>query len=816
MSSVVLSGVILNYISATDIAASSGDYGASRYTIMFDSTVATDANPIMFEYKINVSGSVTPVTSGFVAVENATQTGVENQYIVAVPATGQALTNTSDKYIQMRVYAGVKATNQVVTTEWSPSILYYEPPATPVIEHAYYDPAGEALDNLYVFLNVADNPAFNYSQIQFVVCYYFINDAGDTVWNISNPAYGDLVTIGTNQYRRITVSEIGQVSTVTGQQVVYTSVHAVYNWTPLDLNKYYALSYVSNTFDAPSGSTDDKPDITSVVYNVYVAEGDEPGVPGDQTMLVSWSAPGNSGIPFYAIQNYTVKYSLDGGSTYLDYATTASDLILEYLVDVGATGLDLTCGDDIMYVVSANLVNTELGTEDSDPYGPVNIFKYSEAPTNLVITDTFISNVLGINYVNMTVNFDGVNDSITPNKGCGTGLSYLITINGTEYTPASGSLTYVSGSSYSIVYTDIPATVTGEVVVRLQTQNTNASPAYLMDGQTVATPYFVNNLVLQPVVYNVYGTGVQTMDLSWALTFPLGDWSVSSYTPQVRIAGVWSDIVASTSNTVVTYNVPAETSATTFDFRVIAHMTNGSVSYNILSNIVSENYFSYPSQPAGAIVNWAVSNDNYTTMDVNMSFNNPVDLGVNNGLQYFIVEVFDSNNDPLIPSASQNIPYVSGGSSYLVEFNNITYSASGNVIVTPYVTDTNNGNTTIVSINVATAPYITASVPLFQNVSRVGTTISGQIVTSALLKPVGTVAYPVEGDPSNLTYSEYSTLTNAPTPGWTLSKSQDPDTGVWTYLFSVDVSVYLYPTNQHAIIFASNDAGIGGTSTDSP
>jgi hypothetical protein len=818
--SIVPTSPTLSYVSSVDVTSIVND-GLTKYQILFDASLVTLGNLIMFEYKFQIYGqtqaNLTNTSFGFISVDDAIQSGIENQYVIAVPASANTLNGLATETIQVRVYSGIAASaNNVVVTPWSNALSVYNPPVTPVIytdsagnHGAYYDPTFNT-DYLYVLLNPAQND-YDYTKMKFVVCYFYQDQSLNTVWNVSEPLSATLTTFGSQQFRLITVPNIGTVSTATGYQKVYVSIHAVYDWVS-NSNNYYAVSYMSNEVIAVSASADAQPDITDISYNVYNAPFPVPGV---QTMTITWTAPGNSSLPFYQVLNYKLYYQKSSDGTNYDPPveyTDVSGTTLSATVNVGSTGLNplnLSCGQSIKYRVDAITVNSAV--ESSPVSSATNFFKYSEAVTNLTITNTSYSGQL----VGMTVNFTGLNDTT---KGCGAGLQYVVSIDGnTTFVPVGGlaSLAYSANTNYSLVYTGLSVAQVGNVVVYLQTNNTNASPASPLNGAPATVPYIANSFVLDTVNYEVYAFGNldQDMVLTWASPALTG-WSVTNYNVQLSVNSAIFTTIATTTNTTYTYDASLNASSVNnLAFKIIANLTNTtttpSTNYALPSNSEAKNTFKYAENVSNPKVDWSVSNTANTTMDIQYRFQNPSVEGTNYGLQYFIVEVKNSSDTVI---SSQQITYVSGSGTYTVNFDNITpYSASGSVVTTPYVLDTNGGGIISKNIYATSTGYTTGGVPLFKNIVSTSNHIEGEILSNDPLKLVGNVTYP---NLSNVLVTEtYIANTSGVIPGIVLTETV-LSTGIYYYTFDITVSVF-FPSGGYipprCIISASNNAGIGNS-----
>ena len=256
------------------------------------------------------------------------------------------------------------------------------------------------------------------------------------------------------------------------------------------------------------------------------------------------------------------------------------------------------------------------------------------------------------NTVNLTVNFQSVS-----HRGLGVANNYNIKINGyNAYTPtaisvngvAQTSLAHFDNSQYSVSYT-IPAVngvavKTGNVDVALMTINTNSSN--LMEGAILSAPYIANNLLLQPVSYDVYNVGQnQIMNLNWN-NLAVGPWSVTNYRVEAKVdANNWTVVAGGDPNTPYTntsyaYNVNLTSVSQNISFKVIATVVNNAnptipVSYNITSTIESKNTFSYAGPVSNLVVtNTSVNLDN--TVNLTVKYNGVVNRGLGAGDKYAI------------------------------------------------------------------------------------------------------------------------------------------------------------------------------------
>ena len=810
----MVASLIANYQSSFDVT-NIGD-GRMSYSLTFDSALIAAAKIMMIEYCITTTDAIYPTNDNtrfdYVANSDVTQTGIANQLNVAVDSTRTARDSTAIEYIKFRLYRGSLTTSDVYVTDWSNELFVYPPPTTPTIfvtdisgagsvAGAYYE-SGETSDTLYVLMKEEEND-FDYDQMRFIVCYFFQDETNATVWAVSDRLPATPTTLGNSPFRLLTVPDIGRVSDTT--QTINVSIHAVYDWVGEDENAYHAVSYISNEVNAIPASSDNSPDITSVVYNVYDSFDVSPSVPGNQTITVTWLPPGNSVLPFYQVSYYQIYYSL-GTTLYTLYASNIPPTTLEYTVNIGSTGLNLTCGQAITFRVDA--ITTQGDTEPSAVSSPaVNVFKYSQAVTGLNLTN--VSYDSEGETVSFTVNFTGVSSTGSPNKGCGAGLAYVIEINGSIYSPSAGDLTYNSGQTYAISYSNLNITQTGDIAVYLTTTNTNPSPPSPLAGLTAEIPYIANPLTLDAVDYLVYtnGNNDQSMVLTWSNP-SLGSWTVSSFDVLFSTDGGSSwNTAGSTLGNVNTYSFDASDyldSVTNIIFKIQANVVNGSSGFIIYSNEASEYTFTYASAPTEQFVQWAAANPANTLMDVYVTFSNPLSTGTNDGLMYFSSQVYDSNDQAIGSPITTN--YNELTSSYVVAFNELTYAATGYVVTLSFVTDPNTSTDMTFADYQATANFSTDNVPQFLDVVKTGGVVTGSIVTHNLLKPVGVVVFPSGATMASL---QYSTITPN-TSGFDISYVSDPGNGTYVYSFTLTSATFFGATIPSTFsISAANDAGIG-------
>ena len=125
--SIVTTSPTLSYVSSADVSSVVND-GLTKYEILFDASLIALGNLIMFEYKFQDIGASSPnldnTSFGFISVEDAIQSGIENQYVIAVPAEANTFNGVATRTIQVRVYFGVTSlANNVVVTPWSNQLM---------------------------------------------------------------------------------------------------------------------------------------------------------------------------------------------------------------------------------------------------------------------------------------------------------------------------------------------------------------------------------------------------------------------------------------------------------------------------------------------------------------------------------------------------------------------------------------------------------------------------------------------------------------------------------------------------------------------
>lgn len=548
--SIVTTAPTLSYVSTTDI--SSTTTGLTKFQILFDPSVVTLGNIIMFEYKLQTASETVPnldnTSFGYISVENATVAGISNQYVISVPAEENTFTGTSTKNIQVRVYTGQQSSNDVVVTDWSNALAVYNPPSTPQIRTAIYDNHTDPTsDNLYVYIPLSDASDniindYSYNTIKFIVCYWFQDADDNTVWSVSDPLTA--TSVDSDNYL-LTVQNIGNVSGSVGKQKVYVSIHAVYNWTVSDIN-YYAVSYSSNEVVGVPGSSDNTPDITSVIYNVY-----DPSynVTEPQTMTVTWTPPGNYAIPYYEVAKYKLYYKLNDNN-FAVYQDISSN-ILSLAVDVSSLLINATATvvNSIIFRVDAITVNNI--TEPSIPSAALKTFSYSEAPANALVNWSSGNDESTLMDVNITFE----NPS---NTGVNNGLQNFV-VNLLDATGNSIStpqtIAYVSGTTpYIVNFNNVSYSATGSVTIYPYVKDTNTTNNLT---KNFATANYITSIV--PEFLNVtFANGVMSGQIvSSTLLAPVATCGLITNTPSFTFTKITLSTIGATTGFTISYVLQA-------------------------------------------------------------------------------------------------------------------------------------------------------------------------------------------------------------------------------------------------------------------
>jgi len=740
---------VLNYLGASDISASAGNFGSTMYTILFDQTYVLNGRLLMFEYKLQQQSTATIpefVQLGYIDIQNAMQSGLFNQWQIPVAAKDNQHNPTIPMTIQVRVYSGVTGSSDIVVSPWSNSLNVHNPPVASIISSAFYDPSSvnpdtgvSNSDDLYVFLNASIN-TYNYTEIKFILAYYYKDTAGDTVWKVSDLLTAVNATISGISYKMLLEPNFGKVSTSTGNKKIYVAVYAVY---PFEYEgaKHYSVSYISNTVTAEPAANSNKPTITEIDYFIYNTD-------KEQIMDVKWTAPANSAIAPYIVDHYELQVSTNGTTwNFVSGGEDISSTILNLEVDVSNRTI-YSCGKTVSFRVRA--VSTYGAISEWSNVDNKKIFYYAQAPTALVITNATSSEGEG---VSMTLTFNAPED-----LGCGEPNQFVIVITDSEGTVEYRYLDYDSSNvsgEYTIDMTNLDLAQSGLVNVYLQTFDTNNTTAVMDGALSEDKPYIAINFHLDAPAYHVYANGNNDQDMVLTIVNPLGTtegWRVFEYIVHIIVTGSSNFTESHTLENSVespvtsyTYDATPVLCNSNVAFYIIAKArADDETVYEITSNTVDINKFKYAEQITEALVHWASSNINYTTMDIKYTFKNPAALGC--GIpQNFVVKVFDASSFSATPLATKNVPYVAGTAPYTVNFNNTAFASSGYVRCYLLVRDTNaseegNYDNIYLPMYQVDTFFESSDLPIFKDVTYDGTNIQFSVVSQApLSKYIGII-----------------------------------------------------------------------------
>lgn len=471
----------LQYVGSVDISSSTD--GTASYNCLIPADFLALGNLLMFEYKLQLLADTTPtpaeIVLGYINVDNAIQIGISNQYQLAVPALDALYNPEASLTVQIRAYVGVTGTPDVDASEWSNALTVHNPPSPSDIHFAVFNTDLSGNNDLFVVLNL--NTALNYSEIDFVICYYYSNSLGETQWRVSNPISSTELTIGTTGYRLLTISDFGVVDPTNLH--VYTSVYGIFTFTDAS-NNYYSVSQISDTFDAIPADPYAAPTLSTLFYEVYSL--------GSQNMVLTWAPPVSSFIEPYVVDYYVVQMKVDTGA-WADLSGHIASPTVTYTADVSAYA-------DAHHTLSFRVYAVSVSNVQSDNSNVLfnDIFVFSTAPTALSVpwcaTDASAV-TMDITVVFSNPSDVGIYDLIeTP--------YFLVNIFdsvGDVILPANRQVAYtVSPGSYVVTYTDLPHSPSGQVTVALSTGDTNSTDQEV--GVEANTTYTTSSL---PIIRDV-------------------------------------------------------------------------------------------------------------------------------------------------------------------------------------------------------------------------------------------------------------------------------------------------------------------------
>jgi hypothetical protein len=407
-----------------------------------------------------------------------------------------------------------------------------------------------------------------------------------------------------------------------------------------------------------------------------------------------------------------------------------------------------------------------------------NMFVYPTAPTALTISNVARDG----NTVSMTVNFT------QPTELGSTGFRQFIIENGDGY---SETVAYV-GSSYNVAVSFTQEAASGTIKVYLQNTDTNSSA--FMDGASSTIQYNSTVLTLDSVDYLIYTGGGQKMNLSWNSVVADG-WTVNNYTVYYNVnGGSYSSVaVTTTSYQLDTSDLSIYVKGAALSFYVVANCVATGTTQSITSNNESKNMFVYATAPTSGRLNWAAADASKNTMDINVQFMNPSDTGYGSIVGFTVS----------VGGVTKSVAYNTDNSYlYLVDMLDLTYSASGDVVIALVTNDTNdNGQLTGAS---TTTHFVSSQTPIIIDASSDGRTLTFKGVSETPLTKIGTV-HGIVLIPSRLdvTYE----ISNQD-----FYSIQNGSTNVFEYVYTIDLASTLgasfVNTNSTYVINIGNDVGV--------
>jgi hypothetical protein len=304
-----------------------------------------------------------------------------------------------------------------------------------------------------------------------------------TRWYVTDLTPGTLVTVVSDSYIQLHVSLEEDVSST--YPTVYVAVYAVTWWDYLDYNPFYAISDLSNTYEARP-ATIVAPVLSPVDYLVYQS--------GQvQTMVLTWTAPTSASIPGFTVSSYTVRYSTNGGSSWTE---TNVGLVLTYNFDC-SNRTTYPCGTELQFEVYATV--TGGGDSPNSNMESQNIFYYSTAPADLTLAWAVYDS--GSDNMTFAVQWSAPTDT-----GCGAPVIYQWSVLDGSTTVDSGTTTLTPTPLDETIIVPWPGTSTYSFEVYLQTTDTNAPFSTTMNGATAT----ITNITPQevPFITNINGGGL--------------------------------------------------------------------------------------------------------------------------------------------------------------------------------------------------------------------------------------------------------------------------------------------------------------------
>jgi hypothetical protein len=467
----------LSYIGACDTSSSTD--GSVLFNILFDSSIQL----LMFEYAIQPTssfGTTDNVVNGFIHSDTCTQSGINNQYILPIPAQASASSPASSFVVRVRVYDA----NYGTATEWSNVCNMYYPPAKPVILTTYYENKAENAydDGLYVLFTNTIAP------FECIVSYYYTDSGGATQWAVSPPS----------QLTSFTYEAAGETlqgkylfiqlnNDVNYGKPIFVAAHAAYMWTDAGTD-YYAISEVTPTVEASAASYA-APVQNPLVYNVYTNS--------TQSVNLSWAPPIASSLNLMVVDYYNVKINYQvGGTTFNDVVqVNAPTTTLQYSLP------DIACGTTYNFAVSA--VSLSGQETDNSNVESITVYKYPTAPTNLEIAYAFFEE-------DTTDKIDMLFSFTNPvSNGCGSSpfLEYVIKTGDGTIIQNTTVISYVAGVVPYVVKLDGLDSTSNTIVVEVYMKTTDTNSSNILSGPMATASYLITGVpYIDQVSVDMYNT----------------------------------------------------------------------------------------------------------------------------------------------------------------------------------------------------------------------------------------------------------------------------------------------------------------------
>lgn len=794
-----LTAPVLDYVGSVDMSTESS--GTMMYNISFESDISLNTTVLMFEYKIQIpEDDATPetVTLGYVNMEQATfQLGVdEGIWQIAVPASSQYNYDQTSVKIQVRVYLGLNS-GIIQVTPWSNELIVRTPPETPVIYNAVYDDDGTT-PVLYVTINTIDNPTYNFSNVDFLVAFYYEDRIGNTQWYVSDPT----PALDYNSNKLITVPLQGIVSDISGLDVVYVAVYTVFSF-----GTNFSVSYISNTITARAAASENSPTLDSINYNVYEAEA---STSAPQIITANWSAPA-SGV---LTNNPVVHYILNIDFTFDPSASFSTPSIpsttFTYQIDLSGYS-NWTCGETATITVSAIFAQGDTTTSNSlsDDY-----FHYAGSAVDFIVTD--------VSYDNTNYTYTGTFSNPTSSVFCVNNVFELSGDGG-----ATQEIGYVAGSNpYSFEFaSNLPY---GSMTLTLIGTNPNVDNQILagssygtslsIAGMPVSIAFQYAITTLYPLTYTPSPS--QDVVLNWESSVVTQ--GTLTYYVQQSVDGItYTDIAGPLTTFTYDTDVNGYTCGDIIYYRIQMNLEISGYTITVYSDVESLIVFDTPTAPS-VTAYWSASNPLNTFMDLccSVSANQVLDCF---DLSYvrFIVNVLDNNGDPLNyvngDPATQEISYAD--ISNLIYFNDVVYSSQGTIQAYMQVQNPNTGG--YYDGPTESSGYQTSRLPIVSDLAVIDNILSFVVLTSIPLGSGTIVTYNDENHPNVMHPYSLTTTANGILPRTVSSPDRivvitTLPNGVYRYAFNLlpsalDPALTTYSFNMYVGLNNSVGSAVSDT-----